>query len=297
MYKTILAQKKTQCREMIYFNGSNQEQIIAFCGDQVAKYNQDGELTIVSPEVTRVLKVGDFIIHGAEGEFYASERASVEKNYDLSGFDDATDIDPIKVYTTPKFVYTTPFSYDTYDDCVQFVADQKLDGVKMYRESLYGPYMISHPTRPAYTISNTDIIVNDGRRLYPCKRDIFLETYDVIGTEVLDPTAEADPCRIFAIGDPTFGNAHHGYMFEAVDHSFFGIHFQEGPRNEPDSEPGVGDLTMIRVLIDRLVSFQTSEYANEYTHRAIMYLMKAAAELNNRYRDRKERGVVGTKEV
>ena len=57
------------------------------------------------------------------------------------------------------------------------------------------------------------------------------------------------------------GGASHHYVM-AIDGVQVGrIQFQEGPRNESGSMPGVTEAALLAVLIDRLRGFQPGEYA------------------------------------
>lgn len=93
-------------------------------------------------------------------------------------------------------------------------------------------------------------------------------------------------------------NAHHDY---AVVNSKCGkvietIHFQEGPIKE-NGVNGVCNEDLILMVVDRLESFQNSEYACEENAAAIECFMQGISHLRERTNKRIARGVVGTSKI
>lgn len=65
----------------------------------------------------------------------------------------------------------------------------------------------------------------------------------------------------------------------------------DGTRREPN---GAFVETVIAMVVDRIVFYQTSRFASGYNERALAYLHSALGELNARTADREKRGVEGT---
>ena len=255
MSKVILAEKQSLPIQAIYYDGTNKENVMEFCGSDNAKIDQDENLIVKSLEVERVAKPTDFIVKGVDGEYYCSSAESFADNYWLDGFDfNHPDLEPREFMKQSNFVHTFRFSEDNFDDAVRFVENENIDGVRLYRESPYGPYKITRPSRESYTIKDGDIIVSDFKRVYPVDREIFLNSYSVFGQEV-DPENELnDGCRIFLTKNLGDTDCRYGYMIEHVDHTFSGIHFQEKKLGDDEFYAGISDLSLIRILYDRVKS-------------------------------------------
>jgi len=98
------------------------------------------------------------------------------------------------------------------------------------------------------------------------------------------------------------GNANHVYQIDLQIHEkdseFFNlvtyIAFQNGARNEKDSEHGVLDSDLLEIVRDRLIGFQSGDFKTEYNAEALKHVEMALMWLNRRVEDRIERDVLGT---
>ena len=72
------------------------------------------------------------------------------------------------------------------------------------------------------------------------------------------------------------------------------IQFQEGPRNEEDSIPGVLESDLLEIVRHRLQCFQEGEFRTRENACALTHIEEALMWLNKRKEDRKERSVLGT---
>ena len=90
-------------------------------------------------------------------------------------------------------------------------------------------------------------------------------------------------------------NAYHNYVVTNVETGevIQEIHFQEGPIKE-NGINGVNNEDLILMVVDRLNSFQHSEYACEENAAAIECFMKGIRCLRERTNKRAARGVEGT---
>jgi len=104
------------------------------------------------------------------------------------------------------------------------------------------------------------------------------------------------------------GGAHHEYRLSiphAIEQAngYVGkayvttIQFQKGPRNEPDSVPGLTEGALLAVLIDRVASFQAGEYACVENDHVLFGLRQALDWTKRRAKARAARGVLGTAKV
>lgn len=92
-------------------------------------------------------------------------------------------------------------------------------------------------------------------------------------------------------------NAHHKYEVEAVKGGrLCEINFQKGPIKEWGVN-GIHHEDLIAIIIDRLESFQRSEYSCRENALAITKLEEALHWLRHRTNKREERGVEGTSAV
>ena len=106
---------------------------------------------------------------------------------------------------------------------------------------------------------------------------------------------------VFAIDDPGNGNANHSYWITANGCDENGdeypsqyISFQNGPRKDPDSITGVLDTDLLEIIRDRLIGFQSGEFASRENACALTHIEEALLWLNKRVEDRIERNVLGT---
>ncbi len=106
-----------------------------------------------------------------------------------------------------------------------------------------------------------------------------------------------DLITIWAIDGPGPGGASHEYVLEPQgDAKPVALAFQKGPI----AEAGVNGITneaLMAVVIDRLRSFQGSDYRCRENALAITHLEEAMHWLHHRTRARMARGVEGTSEV
>ena len=89
------------------------------------------------------------------------------------------------------------------------------------------------------------------------------------------------------------GGANHVYMIETPDKDIT-IQFQYGPRNVEGSTHGAIDTDLLEIVRDRLVSFQSGDFASEYNAQALLHIEEALMWLHRTVADRIERQVLGT---
>ena len=89
---------------------------------------------------------------------------------------------------------------------------------------------------------------------------------------------------------------HHVYKIEAP---YFKqtINFQNGPRAEKDSTPGVLDTDLLEIVRHRLQSFQSGPYATRENQIALTHIEEALLWMNKRVEDRSEAGTLGTNKL
>lgn len=104
--------------------------------------------------------------------------------------------------------------------------------------------------------------------------------------------------RVFAIGEEGPGGAYHRYRISCsggleipIQHV---IRFQEGPRMEYGSIPGVIDSDLLEIVRDRLRSFQEGDFRCRENACALIHIEEALMWMNRRIEDRIEREVLGT---
>ena len=102
---------------------------------------------------------------------------------------------------------------------------------------------------------------------------------------------------IEVLDEPGVGNACHNYAITAVEHCLpvYGIpiDFQNGPIKEVGVN-GISVESLLAVCEDRLIGFQSGEYACRENAIALTKLQEAMMWLQKRTRDRTARGVEGT---
>lgn len=106
---------------------------------------------------------------------------------------------------------------------------------------------------------------------------------------------------ICAIDEKGIGNANHLYKIKKysspVDDKYIArIEFQNGPRSKENSTTGVLDVDLLEIVRDRLIGFQSGEYATRENAMALTKIEEALLWLNKRTEDRLERNVLGTEE-
>ena len=72
------------------------------------------------------------------------------------------------------------------------------------------------------------------------------------------------------------------------------VQFQNGPRGEENSIPGVVEGDLLEIVRHRLQCFQKEPFATRDNACALTHIEEALMWLNKRQADRKERGVLGT---
>lgn len=92
---------------------------------------------------------------------------------------------------------------------------------------------------------------------------------------------------------PSNGNASHRYEFYIGDVLVGFEQFQQGPRNEPDSTPGLTEAAVLAAMIDRLQGFQGGPYACRENAIIITKLEECLLWTKVRADARAKRGVLG----
>lgn len=105
---------------------------------------------------------------------------------------------------------------------------------------------------------------------------------------------------VYAMDEKGNGGANHEYEVHGVidaesQYKFcHPIHFQNGARKLTDSVHGVLDTDLLEIVRDRLIGFQSGEFATDYNAKALEHLELALMYMNRRVEDRIERQVLGT---
>ena len=90
------------------------------------------------------------------------------------------------------------------------------------------------------------------------------------------------------------GGGRHHYAVERDGKVLCDIQFQNGPRNEEGSTPGVVEGDLLEIVRSRLQFFQAGQYASRENAVALTKIEEALMWINKRAEDRAERGVLGT---
>ncbi len=101
--------------------------------------------------------------------------------------------------------------------------------------------------------------------------------------------------------DPENGGASHAYRGGIpiksgafIDyHDCLRLDFQHGPRDDPNSTPGLTDAAVLAVLIDRYEGFQSGPLACPENEGVLKCLRFALLHMLDRADDRHEQGVLG----
>lgn len=93
--------------------------------------------------------------------------------------------------------------------------------------------------------------------------------------------------------DPNAGGASHTYIATIDGHEVARIQFQHGPRNEPESTPGVTEAVLYAILIDRLKGFQAGPYSCRENAIQLTHLEESLHWTKARADERAKRGVLG----
>ena len=102
--------------------------------------------------------------------------------------------------------------------------------------------------------------------------------------------------KVFATDEKSCGNANHEYCIK-IDNTGekdIMISFQKGPRKDENSVQGVIDTDLLEIVRDRLIGFQSGDFATEYNAKALEHIEIALMYMNRRVEDRIERNVLGT---
>lgn len=122
---------------------------------------------------------------------------------------------------------------------------------------------------------------------------------------------------VFALDEPGPGGACHKYAiarhgllyvdavdkclstephYEGPEPVMMTLYFQNGPRNDPASKPGLADEDLLEIVRDRLKGFQRGPFACEANDVALNHVVSALIVLNSRTQERANRGVLGKNE-
>lgn len=101
---------------------------------------------------------------------------------------------------------------------------------------------------------------------------------------------------IDVIDDPGPGGACHNYEIHIADNISYFIPFQFGPLQE-NGINGVSNEALLAIVEDRLLGFQSGQYACRENAIALTKLQEAMMWLQKRTRDRVARGVEGTSQI
>lgn len=106
---------------------------------------------------------------------------------------------------------------------------------------------------------------------------------------------------VYRTGEEGPGGAHHDYDIypadcdpETTELPLACVEFQKGPRNDPESRPGVLDSDLLEIVRDRLKAFQNGPMATRENEIALQHVEEALLWLAKRAEDRAERNVLGT---
>jgi hypothetical protein len=105
---------------------------------------------------------------------------------------------------------------------------------------------------------------------------------EVLRIEVLDEPGQGNACHKYRV-EPTVGNAT-GVLIE----------FQKGPLGDTGYPNGLSNEALLAVVEDRLIGFQSGEFACRENAVALTKLQESIMWLQKRTRDRLARGVEGT---
>jgi hypothetical protein len=93
--------------------------------------------------------------------------------------------------------------------------------------------------------------------------------------------------------DPAAGHASHHYTAVIDGLQVLRVQFQQGPRSDPDSEPGIIDGVLLAIVIDRMTAFSRGRYACRENSLVRTHCEEALMWLKHRADERAKRGVLG----
>lgn len=166
---------------------------------------------------------------------------------------------------------------------------------KDYFKRLMDEYGIK--TQYTVTYAKSDKYINYGKIKEDDKMaNVKTDEFDFI-EEIKREGFTQNYTKVYATQEKQF-NAFHRYV---VTNAKTGdivsqIHFQEGPIKEHGVN-GVSNEDLILMVVDRLESFQDSEYVCEENAEAITHLMKAIESLRARTNKRIAEGIEGTSTI
>ena len=98
---------------------------------------------------------------------------------------------------------------------------------------------------------------------------------------------------VYAVDEPGAGGASHEYVIlTGVSQTVGNVKFQKGPVKQTESN-GCFIEDLIVICMDRLEGFQTGDFACRENAIALMRLSEALEVLDERTKDRQDRGVEG----
>ena len=100
--------------------------------------------------------------------------------------------------------------------------------------------------------------------------------------------------KVYAVDNPGIGGANHEYLILLHDDEPIEVAFQNGPRAEANSIPGVLDTDLLEIVRDRLKGFQSGGFSCRENACALTHIEEALMWMNKRVTDRAARGVLGT---
>jgi len=106
---------------------------------------------------------------------------------------------------------------------------------------------------------------------------------------------ESNYTKVFSVDEPGEGNACHQYVIgpsDVDDEEFCNINFQKGPIKE-NGVNGCQQEDLLAIVIHRLEGFQSGDFACIENAEALYHTKLALQYLNNRTKERQERGVEG----
>ena len=102
--------------------------------------------------------------------------------------------------------------------------------------------------------------------------------------------------RVEAIDEPVLGGASHSYRVTPTVGNATGllVEFQNGPLKETRIPNGISIEALLAIIEDRLVGFQSGQFACRENAVALTKIQEAMMWLQKRTMDRMKRGVEGT---
>lgn len=167
------------------------------------------------------------------------------------------------------------------------------------------PFMSIETLEGTMTANIGDYIIQGIKgEIYPCKPDIFENTYDNASVAVtvtnnyeriITVQKREKLNSVFAIDKKGNGGANHKYLIQGFNGAFeTEIQMQDGARNIEGSIHGIIDSDLIEIVKHRLEAFQNGPFSSRENAIVITKLEEALMWMNRRVEDRIERNVLGT---